>query len=272
VLLTEGALDWPLLPNDDPPATTPAPTDEEWATAMSGAIGWLWAQSGRRYGTRAATYRPQAMSCGAGYFDSLSYLQSIYGPLWGQGWPFVGDPRQNRHVIQRVLELPGPTVSVTSVTVVDGDGVSTVLDPSAYRLDGNYLIRTDGDAWPTTQDLIANMGEANTWQVAYVRGRVPTDEAQIAARLLSLEWLKMVQGSADCRIPWNATNVSRAGVAVQLQASLAYRTSGIPLVDRWVTSLNPNGLQEEPRVWTPDVRRNGPPYAGSGIPYRPTGG
>lgn len=280
MLLSEStALTWPVIP-DVKPQTTPPATDAQWTQAKASAVEWLWQQTGRRIGTRTVAYRPQGLVCTGGGYDYLPYLQSICGPLWGEGWPYLTDPRYGSKVIPFILELPGPAVQPTSdtpiiVTLTDGDGNTTVLSTAdmtpVFRLDGNFLIRYDGTPWPSTQNLIGNPGDPNTWTVAYIRGTAPSPQGQQAAQMLSCEWLKWILNSKDCKLPWNATSASRSGVAVQLNIAMAFRTSGIALVDRFVQGANPNGLVEPPKIWSPDLRRNGPPYAGSSIPYRTPG-
>lgn len=268
MLLSEGALIWPLLPADQPPGD---PT--LWGQACDGAVEWLWAATGRQFGTRPAVYRPAGLALSGAYYAAIPYLQSIYGPLLGQGWPFLGDPRASDRTHRQVVELPGPAVAVSQVQLVDGAGAVTVLDPSLYRLDGNYLVRVDGSTWPTTQDLIANDGQANTWHVTYSRGAAVPTIGQVAAARLAGEWLKLLSGDASCKLPWNTTNVTRGGVTVQRQVdpTTARRVTGIELVDRWVATVNPAGLSRPGVVWSPDLARNAAPYAGAGLPYRPLG-
>lgn len=53
-----------------------------------------------------------------------------------------------------ILPFP-PIQSVTSVTYLDGDGVSTVLDPALYTLETDepaYLLPVWGQSWPTARN------------------------------------------------------------------------------------------------------------------------
>lgn len=267
MLTTEGPLAWPLLPPDPPAGADPT----QWDSAQAAAVEWLWSASGRQFGTRSTTYRPATMALCAGYFDAVPYLQSIYGPLWGQGWPFAGDPRETGRTLRQVVELPGPAVEVDAVQLVDGAGVLTTLTPADYRLDGNYLVRVDGSTWPSTQDTISDDGQPNTWHVVYSRGVIPPVAGQIAAAKLAAEWLKLITGDASCKLPRNTTAVARAGVTITRDPSKIARQSGIELVDRWIETVNPDGLTRPPRIWSPDTARNQPGYAGAAVPYRPLG-
>lgn len=260
MLIADGTLEWPLLPEGVPEGYDP----DRWAEAVSIAVEWLWRNTAQVYGTRTSTYRPQALVRSAIFYrDCLPYLQSIYGPLFGDGWPFLGDPRNPSKTARQILELPFAAIAVTSVTI---DGLA--LDVDAYRLDGNWLVRVDGDLWPTTQNLVANPGDPNTWSVTFTRGLAVPISGQVAAQRLAIQWYLFLGGDPKCRLPFNVTQVTRAGVTISRDILKALKTSGVELADRWVASVNPQGLQRPPTVWSPDVPRNGRPYMGSGIPAR----
>lgn len=252
--VTAGPLTWPAL---TPPCTAASLgiSDEQLALAAQISVEKCWALSGRFYGTRDTVYRPQALfskgCCGSG----LDYLVSIYGPF---GWPFSGDPREaETKTMRQVLELLRPAVSLTQVQI-EGQ----VIDPDVYRLEGNFLVRQDGGEWPISQNMIAPLGQPNTWAVHYTRGVVPSAEAVYAAGVLACELGKQMAGS-KCRLAFNATTVTRAGVTVNRDILMAARTTGVQEVDQWVVTVNPAGLQREPTVWSPDVARNQSPFAGS---------
>lgn len=255
MLLNEGALLWPTNPATAPPSTDP----DVWARAVAEAVDYLWSATARTYGTRTATYRPQTLGCTAGYRDAVPYLYGLYGfvvpTLNGRADPSAA-----------VLELPGPANSIAEVQLVDDVGTVT-LPASSYRLDGNYLVRTDGIGWPRMQNLIADDGDANTWHVIYDRGAPVPPGGQIAAYELAIEWVKKLTGADGCKLPWNVTTVSRAGVTINRDITKMLTTTNVEAADRWVARVNPQGLQQQPSVWSPDIARNGRPYAGSGVPY-----
>jgi hypothetical protein len=252
--ITAGPVLWPMAPNCDASGLNISP--EQWADAQARAIEWVWALSGRFYGTRSTTYRPQALLPGGCCEGWPPFLQSIYG----QGWPFSGDPRSPDPTARKVLELPRPAVSVDSVTI---DGA--VVDPAAYRLEGDFLVRQDGEQWPATQDLIAASGQPNTWAVVFERGVTVPASGQYAAGVLACELGKQISGT-KCRIAFNATTVTRAGVTINRDILMAARTTGVQEVDQWVASVNPQSLVREPGIWSPDAPRNAWPFAGSNIP------
>jgi hypothetical protein len=251
--ITAGALLWPMAPDCDAASLNITPT--QWADAQARAIERIWALSGRFYGTRLTQYRPQTL-LPSGCCDGWPpYLVSIYG----SGWPFSDDPRSPDPTYRKILELPRPAVSVAEVQV-EGD----VVDPVVYRLEGDYLVRQDGGQWPASQDMIAALGSANTWAVTYSRGVTPPAEGQYAAGVLACELGKQIAGG-KCRLAFNATTVTRAGVTINRDILMAARTTGVTEVDQWVATVNPQGLQREPSVWSPDTRRNAPLFAGSTV-------
>lgn len=260
MLLTVGPLQWPTDPAGPPVGADPG----LWATAVATAVDVLWSRSGRQFGTRAATYRPQGLDWSAGYWDTLPVLFATWGGTWD--WPI--NPPVNA-ISRRVLELPGPASAVTEVQTVDGAGVVTVVAPAAYRLDGNFLVRVDGNDWPVTQDLRANDGQANTWHVKYSRGNAVPAAGQTAAYLLAVQVLAALNGSKACTLPYNTTTVSRGGVTINRDALKGAKTTGVEAADRWLDAVNPQGLAQPPAIWTPDLPRGGRPYAGSTRPYGP---
>jgi hypothetical protein len=267
-IIAEGDLSWPLA---DDLFNPPDDLDIDLvATAQAIAIEWLWELTARQFGTFPAVYRPQTRVLSV--YDYPYGLQSIYGPLWSLGWPFTGDPRENGLGLKQFVELVAPVVSIQQVDIYDvTTGAHTVMlptdSPPLFRQEGNYLVRQDGGQWPDTQNLIAALGAINTWAVTYTRGVVPPTMGQVAAALLAQEFAKQFAGDKACKVPANATTVTRAGVTVNRDILKAMKTTGIDIVDKWVTMVNPNGLQQSPQFWSPDQARNAPTFAGS---YAPT--
>lgn len=252
--LVEGALSWPLLPAEQPDTAT---DDDVWAAAADAAVDWLWRNTAMMFGTRPVTYRPQALiRDGECWQAALPYLQSVYSTVLAGGW-------SDRAAAMAVLELPGPVQAPVAEVRIAG----AVLDAGAYRLDGRYLVRTDGESWPTTQNLLADEGAADTWAVDYTRGRPVPVAGQVAAAQLAAAWYPAFAGEpGKCRLPYNATTVSRGGVTVNRDVLKALKTSGVQLADVWVASVNPSGAATPGGVWSPDLPRGGRPYHGSSVP------
>lgn len=251
MLLTEGTLTWPYLAACD--ATTLGLSTGQFQQAVDTGVEWIWSNTARRFGTRPVTYRPQSRGRRVPGWPNIG-LQPVDSGYYNlttvtEDWAPETD---------QILELPGPVVSVESV-VIEG----AALDPAAYRLDGGWLVRQDGGFWPRTQNLIAALGAVDTWAVNYTRGRVPSTYGQYATGLLICYLAKQLASGRPCAVPYNTTSVSRAGVTIQRDATKGAMTSPVPEVDSWVAMVNPRGLMEEPKVWSPDIARNRRPYAGS---------
>lgn len=252
---------WPIdlccqLPEDLDPAVI-----ERWRRVASFT---LWAMSGRRYGPCPVTVRPCRKAC----------LEAA--PLtvrWGAAGPWI--PYIDSTGVWRnasvcgcasscscgelcEVKLDGPVFDVTEV-VVDGQ----VLVPEAYRVDSpGLLVRTDGECWPTCQDMAAPCGEPGTFCVTYRIG-LPLDEAAIAAvSELTCELVKAClppgsRGCGECRLPGNVTRVVRQGVQVDMAdptTIFSEGRTGLPLVDMWLNAVNPYRLHSPSRVLSPDHR------------------
>lgn len=121
-----------------------------------------------------------------------------------------------------------PVIAVTQVTE---DGVE--LDPSAYRLEGRYLVRIDGQRWKRNTFGLPNVEGVETI-VSFTAGRVPPIELQMAAADLADEMLKACNGQ-DCSLAPNVKGFARRGVQVDLvsiEDSMKTGLTGIASVDR----------------------------------------
>lgn len=151
-----------------------------------------------------------------------------------------------------VVRLPGPVVSVTEVQI-DGE----VVDPETYRVDNRtLLVRTDGNPWPTTQNMDAELGSGNTWAVSYQFGvEVPTG-GQVAAGVLAAEMALALCNDGACKLPERVQTVTRQGVTVAMldnMEGIDKGRTGVWLVDSWVQSvMAPRGRSA---VYSPDIPR-----------------
>ncbi|MEC3994985.1 hypothetical protein VSR01_16190 [Actinacidiphila sp. DG2A-62] len=232
----------------------------------------LWRLSGMRWGPCPVTVRPCRRACldaapisfqaGAGAGPWVPYI-GVDG-MWRNASPCACRSSCSCGELCEV-KLPGPVYDVLSVAV-DGED----LVPEAYRVDApGLLVRTDGECWPTCQDMAASEGAPGTFTVTY-RWGLPLDAAAIAAVSdLTCELVKtcLPAGSCGpCRLPGNVTKLARQGSTVTTRQGVtvsdfdptvvfASGRTGVPLVDLWLTTVNPHGLASPSRVYSPDYKR-----------------
>lgn len=159
------------------------------------------------------------------------------------------------------IALPGRVNSVTQVKI---DGV--VLDPSQYTVQNNrYLVRrgtAEGPAnpcWPECQRLDLPDSEPGTWSVTYLRGLWDEGTAAAARRFMTILGgeLAATCEKRTCRLPSRVTNVARDGVTYSIldDPTIFDRCrTGLPEVDMWLGSINPNGSRSGLKVMSPDLR------------------
>lgn len=231
---------------------------------VSIATQLLFRLSGRRYGASCPVVtRPCRRAC------LESYPLAVRWGAVGQWVPYIDAAGAWRNAsvcgcssdcsCGQLCEvrLEAPVHDIVEVRV-DGK----VLPAGAYRVDAPaLLVRTDGGCWPRCQDMAAPPDAEGTFAVTYRLG-VQLDEAAIAAHSeLVCHLLKGCGGSGSgcgCRLPANATRVARQGVTVEMadlaQVHAEGRT-GLPTVDLWLRTVNPNRLTGPSRVFSPDLRR-----------------
>lgn len=147
--------------------------------------------------------------------------------------------------------MPTPVGGIESVWM---DGAP--LDPSAYRVDNsNRLIRTDGDCWPSCQDMTLTSADEGSFVVHYYPNLAPNDLLRYAAGVLATEFYKACTGK-NCRLPNGVTNVSRQGISMEISSGLfPGGGTGIREVDAVIRIYNPSGLTANARVLSPDSPR-----------------
>lgn len=130
------------------------------------------------------------------------------------------------------------------------------LDPSAYRVDnGNRLVRTDEFCWPVCQEMRLPYTAEGTFAVEYTPGYPLGAAGEAALGTLACEYAKACSGQ-DCALPYNALQVQRLGVTVDLaRSSFPDGLTSIPEVDAFIKRWNPYALAAPSMVWSPDVHR-----------------
>jgi hypothetical protein len=235
---------------------------EEWATldpvikASAGdyAALILWAATGRQFGLCTVTVRPCGMNrCPDGMADFFgwdwsgnSWVPYIFNGTWFNcACPGMCccDPRCQ-------IRLMGPVDSVTEVLL---GGIA--VDPATYRVDDNHwLVRTNGECWPSCVDMDTDDGD-NVLEVTYVRGTTPPPALLRAASALECEWGKACTG-ADCRLSNRVTSIARQGINIEMASPEAFMEDGMTglwEVDSVISALNPYKRKQRARIWAPEM-------------------
>lgn len=207
--------------------------DGTWCVILSLASDILWAASGRQWRNVAASETVT--------LDHPDMCPRASLPWWAPGWAQAG---------WRPLYLPGgnpnkvrlPRPDVTAITAVTIDGAAF----TSYRLAGSWAIRTDGHGWPTGPDRT---------RITYSFGRLVPPGGRLSAVSLTTELGKAWAGKA-CALPARVTSVTRQGITYEALESLEFLRAGLTGlygVDAWIKAVNPDGLRQSGRVWSPDV-------------------
>lgn len=149
------------------------------------------------------------------------------------------------------VTLQGPVYQIESVTVA-----GEPLASGDWKLLTNNRLARCGECWPSCQDYCAEDGLV----VTYLRGTPPGLDAIRAVSLLACKKLQECppDGAGCGEIPGNVTSINREGLSMQLDGSFGGEDGAIPLtgiarVDRWIASVNPYGITQQPAVYSPDV-------------------
>jgi len=198
-------------------------------TAIDAASFIAWALSGRRYGICTVTAeRPGRVN------DACCPVAPC-----GCGCPAPSV----------VWLAHGPVVAVDEVRI----GGVPVED---FTLLGtNRLVRQPPERWPACQFLGSDVDDDDVLVVDYDWG-IPVDAFGAAAiAAYACELLKACQGK-DCALPERLTSVTRQGVSFVIEASqdwLDKGRTGVPLLDQWLTAVNPEALKRPASVRSPDL-------------------
>lgn len=206
---------------------------DTWCAILAIATDVLWAATGRRWRnislTETVSFDPLGC-CNlslARHFGGGVYLP----PLW---------PHTSRYDCG-VSRVRLPRDDVTAITAVTLNGSAF----TAWRLGGNWLVRTDGFSWPLS----------NTTRITYTYGRTPPVGGRMAVLTLAAETGKWWAGQSSA-LPARVTNVTRQGISFTVLDDLQFLRdglTGIPAVDAWVLSVNPGGVRQQASVWSPDL-------------------
>lgn len=214
--------------------------------AIDTAVGVLWALTGRQWGCQRVIARPCPYPADVmgDYELTVDYMPTLYAGDWyNVGCQGGCSPNGPTNVI-----LPGPVSEIIAVTVD-----STRIDPDGWKVEGNRLYRAGGLEWPA-QDLTRHLGEPGTWGVEYLRGKTPPAGAAMAVGQLAKEFWNVCTGG-KCRLPKRTQQIQRQGITITRADPtdiLANKQTGLPEVDTWIKAHNPNGLDQQTVVMSPD--------------------
>jgi hypothetical protein len=239
------------------------PTGSEAVTgdtnAIQAATEALWAATAMQFGLCTETIRPCRRTCNGGGWASGSWWEYGTWPrplLYDGAWYNItcgGCSGGCSCTDLEEAQLPDPVYDILEVKV---DGVP--LAPSAYRLDGNVLVRIDGGRWPDCQNMAAPDTEVGTWSVTARFGRpVPMLGRQAVGELA--QQIARACAGQDCMLPANVQQLVRQGVTISIgeDGDLLDRLYFAKL---FVRTFNPGGLRARPRVFDvdgPSWRRTG---------------
>jgi hypothetical protein len=233
-------------------------TEQQRQFALDVATEVLWRATGRRFGLCEITVRPCMTPCvQAGMPAYPTPGGGPFSPVMRDGyWLNIacGSCGGDCHCGTLCeIALPGPVDQIVSVRL---DGV--VLDPSQYLVtDHRMLVRTGADCWPTCQDLTLPDTEAGTWSVTYLQGIPVPPGGRAAAAALACELGKACAGVSGCRLPKRVQSITREGVTMAFLDPMDFMSDGLTGLyeaDLWIRSVNPRGLAQGARVYSPDRR------------------
>lgn len=216
------------------------------------AVQTMRALTAYRIGGCPVTVRPCSRTCVSNYpnwfYNGSTFMPISLAGVWVNMVCGCGTGDCGCTTLPEVV-LPAPVGRIDSVIL---DGVT--LNPSAYRVDGNRLVRLDGGLWPVCQDMALPSG-VGTFLVTYLNAYPVDGLGAYAAGVLACEFASACNGGS-CRLPSGVTHITRQGITMDIASgSFPGGLTGIREVDAYIMRWNPNGLRQEPTVWSPDMAR-----------------
>lgn len=261
---------WPLPPSGCP--TLDGPYEDY---ALQAASEVLWAMSGRQFGTCPVTIRPCRAGCASGLQER--------GPWWQAGWPPPFWPLPGSALwwdavcgtctvgcscnSADTLVLPDRVQSVTEV-MIDGAVLPEGSGWLLYSAAGSsMLVRTDGERWPLCQDWTVPVTGTGAWSVTIVVGEPVPMLGRLALGEMAGAIAAGCVADGSCPLPAFTTEVSRQGVTQRFPTFLEIMEAGVvgvglPAVDLFLRTVNPNSLRERPRFYDPDAWASRPRVEG----------
>lgn len=198
-------------------------TENEGAYEEAAELGTLvaWKASGHRFGgiCGPVTVRPCGDECGCWTgVQWLSYPDGTARPLWtGTEWNWNTKRFCGCSCLPKV-RLSGYVQAIDEVKI---DGV--IIDPDSYRVDRRrWLVRTNGQHWPSCQDDSLEDDQPGTFSVSYTYGQEPDELGRSAAAALGCEFFAACsEDDMECKLPQGAVRIVRQGVTIDRLQPLA---------------------------------------------------
>jgi hypothetical protein len=254
-----------------PPILDDEMIDVACAAAAETATTILYQKSGKQFtgSCGPVTIRPVFRPVNA---DTRGWVFAGGGG-WGYGWgaSAMGNLGMSP-VLALYAEEQGAVIDlwdypINEILQVKIDGV--VIPPDEYQLrDHRRLLRmrptsdfvpTERWGWPSSQIPDLPDTQQGTFSITYTYGQDPGEGGRMAAIALAEFIVSPVLGNPQ-QFPQRTTQITRQGVTAQIASAVDVMKgggTGIYVVDLWLNSVNPKQLTRKPRVWSPDIGRNG---------------
>lgn len=234
--------------------------------AAEQAVELLFQLSGRQFPGECGpkTVRPACDPCWCDY--QVLSRGHIIGP-WDWGYPggYYGNMCGQclTACSPSLIKLSGYPIREITEVKIDGD----VLAASEYALfKSRYLMRTDSNHWPWSQNLTLPDTEDHTFSISYTYGADAPALGAAAAAQLACQLYQACSGSTNCVLPAGVTRITRQGLTVERLAftSWAFQNNqwltGISLVDAFLNAFNPTGVPRRPIFYAPGRRQYAQPW------------
>lgn len=228
----------------------PDVTQAQYDVFAMAASRTMYARTGRQYGLcRVRDLRPCAKRLVCGPADSWGPWVGLWRQWWQPAWGVCGCACSTSCTCAPAEEVDlGVIVHEVHRVIVDGDELAS----TAWHLDERrYLVRTDGDAWPYSQDMAALSG-TGVFSVDMTYGIAPPRNVVLGTASLICELVKAKLGQ-DCALPENVRSQVRQGVAteyVPLSTIIGSGLTGVYLADLAIAEENPAKIMRSARGLT----------------------
>lgn len=242
---------------EDPCLSDNTPIDQSIIdSSILAASQFLWAATGRQFGTCTVTLRPLCINqCST---DCAGLVESGYGFPWmpvhqmDNSWTNITCTQKNCTCVELCeIPLPYPVCSVDQVVI---DGV-IVPDTEYFVTDFNKLVRAKSSGcWPDCNDLTLPNIYEGTWSVTVTYGKPVPELVKIAASEFACQLMKRCVGR-PCDLPQRIQSINRQGMSATFLDPMEFLKdgmTGIFLVDLAIKTYNPRKLFKRATVVSPD--------------------